>query len=135
MVADRPKPGAELIIQHLGKRFLQRNSRVTTRLDIAGATNIELMLPNNGEIGKLYDDQLLLAERMVFLRQCGATKIKKHLPEPPHVQLNNIAEILIKRPRQIPNLYWQRGQPIGAPVSNLRQIKYIPLPNTLPDID
>ena len=43
--------------------------------------------------------------------------------------------IFTQRPRQIPNEYWQPGQPIGAPVSNFRQIKYLPLPNAVPDLD
>ena len=45
--------------------------------------------------------------------------------------------ILIERPRQIPNIlvYWQPGQPISAPVSNFRQIKCLPLPNAVPDLD
>ena len=37
--------------------------------------------------------------------------------------------------KQIPNVYWQPGQPIDAPVTNFRQIKYLPLPNALPDLD
>ena len=43
--------------------------------------------------------------------------------------------ILTERPRQIPNLYWEPGQPIGAPVNHFRQIKYLPLPNAVPDND
>ena len=54
-------------------------------------------------------------------------------PQP--LQSNYMAEVLTERPRQIPNLYWQPGQPIGAPVSNFRQIKYLPLPNSVPDLD
>ena len=46
-----------------------------------------------------------------------------------------MAGILTERFWQFPNIYWQSGQPIGAPVSNLRQIKYLPLPNALPDLD
>ena len=46
-----------------------------------------------------------------------------------------MAGILRERPRQIPNIYWQQGQPIGAPVSNFRQIKYLPLINSVPDLD
>ena len=51
------------------------------------------------------------------------------------IESNDMAGILTERPRQIPNLYWQQGQPIGAPVSPFRQIKYLPLPNAVPDID
>ena len=43
--------------------------------------------------------------------------------------------ILTERPRQVPNLCWQPNQPIGAPVSTFRQIKYIPLPNAVFDLD
>ena len=46
-----------------------------------------------------------------------------------------MARILTERPQQIPNLYWKHGQPIGAPVRTFRQIKYIPLPNAVPDLD
>ena len=46
-----------------------------------------------------------------------------------------MAGILTERPRKIPNLYWQPGQPIGVPVSHFRQIKYLPLPNLVPDLD
>ena len=43
--------------------------------------------------------------------------------------------ILTERPRQVSNLYLQPGQPIGAPVSTFRQIKYRPLLNAVPDFD
>ena len=46
-----------------------------------------------------------------------------------------MAGIFTQRPRQIPNLYWQPGQPIGAPVSVFRQIKYLPLPNAVLDVN
>ena len=46
-----------------------------------------------------------------------------------------MAGILTERPRHISNLYWQPGQLIGAPVSNFRQIKYLPLFNAVPDLD
>ena len=46
-----------------------------------------------------------------------------------------MAEILTERPRQVLNVYWQLGQVIGAPVSNFRQIRYLPLPNAVPDLD
>ena len=58
-----------------------------------------------------------------------------NLPAPQPVQSNDMAGILTERPRQVPNLYWQPGQPIGNPVSNFRHIKYVPLPNTVPDLD
>ena len=57
------------------------------------------------------------------------------LPTPQPLESNDIAEILTKRLRQVPNVYWQLGQPIGAPVSNFRQIRYLPLPNAVADLD
>ena len=61
------------------------------------------------------------------------TVLQPHAPE--SIQSNDIAEIFTYRPRQIPNLYWQQGQPFGAPVRTFRQIKYLPLPNAMPDLD
>ena len=43
--------------------------------------------------------------------------------------------VLAERPRHIYNLYWQQGQPIGDPISNFRQIRYLPLPNAVTDLD
>ena len=51
------------------------------------------------------------------------------------IQSNDMARNLIGRPQQIPNLYWQQGNPVGAPVRSFRQIKYLPLPNAVPDLD
>ena len=51
------------------------------------------------------------------------------------LQINDMVRILTERPRQIPNLYWQPGQFIGVPVSHFRQIKYLPIPNAVPDLD
>ena len=48
---------------------------------------------------------------------------EQHPPVPQPVQLNDMDGILNELPRQIPNLYWQPGQPIGVPVSHFRQIK------------
>ena len=56
-------------------------------------------------------------------------------PTPQPIQLNEMAGILTKRPRQISNIYLQPGQPIGAPVSNFRQIKYLPVINAVADHD
>ena len=56
-------------------------------------------------------------------------------PTPQQIQLNDMAGILTEPPRQIITIYWQPGQPIGAPVSNFRQINYLPLPNALHDLD
>ena len=36
---------------------------------------------------------------------------------------------------QIPNLYLQQGQLVGALIRTNLQIKYLPLPNAVPDLD
>ena len=46
-----------------------------------------------------------------------------------------MAGILTERFREVSNLNWQPGQLIGTPVSNFRQIKYLPFPNAVPDLD
>ena len=46
-----------------------------------------------------------------------------------------MAGILTECFQQIPNLNWQPGQPISAPVRIFWQIKYIPFPNDVPDLD
>ena len=51
------------------------------------------------------------------------------------IQASDMAGIFSERPQQIQNLYWQPGHLIGAPVSNFRLIKYVPLPNAAPDLD
>ena len=58
-----------------------------------------------------------------------------NLPTPQPLQSNDMAGALTERPQQVSNLYWPLGQPIGVPVSNFRQIKYLPLPNVAPDLD
>ena len=44
---------------------------------------------------------------------------------------------LTERHRQIANsrAYWQPGLPVGAPARYFRQIWYLPLPNSVPDLD
>ena len=91
----------------------------------------------------------VLADQIINLDlQLIAAKSNQHLPDYPaqhqphrryphrskHNQ-NDMAEIFTERPRQIPNLYWQQGKPVGAPVRTFRQIKYLPLPNAMPDLD
>ena len=41
-----------------------------------------------------------------------------NLPAPQLLESNNMAGFLTERRRQVPNFYWQPGQPIGIPVSN-----------------
>ena len=98
--------------------------------------------------------QHVLAKQIIILDlQLIAVKSNQLLPHPPTahpfaihppatnsptlqpLQLNNMARVLTERPQQVPNLYWQLGQPIGVPVSNFRQIKYLPLSNAAPDLD
>ena len=55
-----------------------------------------------------------------------------NLPAPKLVHSNDISGILTERFRLVPNLYWQL---IGVPVRTFRQIKYLPLPNAVPDLD
>ena len=97
------------------------------------------------------DLQLIAAKTKQFLPNLPAAHPPAlHRPAPhqfaPHSPATNLfapqplpsnymAGILTERPRQVPNLYWQPGQPIGAPVNSFRQIKYLPLPNAVPDLD
>lgn len=39
------------------------------------------------------------------------------------------------RQLQYPRAYWQLGQPVGAPVTFICQIQYLPLPAAVPDLD
>ena len=41
LMADQPEPGAELIIRHPEERFARRHARVTKRLELAGAMEME----------------------------------------------------------------------------------------------
>ena len=65
----------------------------------------------------------------------AAPPLATNLPEPQPIQSSDMVGILTERPQQIQNLYWQPGQPIGASVRTFRQIKYIPLPTAVPDLD
>ena len=56
LMADQPEPGAELIIQHPEERFARRHVRVTRRLELAGAMEIEEELPDNDADGELHGD-------------------------------------------------------------------------------
>ena len=63
-MADQPEPGAELIIRHPEERFARRHACVTRRLELAGAMDMEVELPDCDADGELYGDQLLMAERV-----------------------------------------------------------------------
>ena len=77
LVADQPEPGAELIIQHPEERFARRRARVTRRLELAGALEMEEKeeLPDGDSDCELHDDQLLVAERVAASRSGGAIRI------------------------------------------------------------
>ena len=64
LVADQPEPGTELIIRHPEERFARKHARVTRRLELAGAINMEEKLPDGDADGELHGDQLLVAERV-----------------------------------------------------------------------
>ena len=69
------------------------------------------------------------------LNQFEPHPLETNLPALQLLESNDMAGILTERTGQIPNLYWQPGQPIGAPVSHFRQIKYLPCSNAVPDLD
>ena len=64
LVADQPEPGAELIIWHTEERFVLKHARVTRRLELAGAMEMEEKLPDGDAKCESHGDQLLMAERM-----------------------------------------------------------------------
>ena len=78
MVVDQPEPGAKLIIRHLEKRFTWRNARVTKRLELDDALNMEEELPD-GEAGdadgELDNDQLVMAKRVAAAQPGRAIRV------------------------------------------------------------
>ena len=74
-MADQPEPGAELIIWSPKERFARRHARVTKRLELAGAMEMEEKLPYGDANGKLHGDQLLMAERLAFARPGAAFRM------------------------------------------------------------
>ena len=56
LVADQPEPCAELIIRHSEERFDRRHARLTKRLKIAGAIDMEVELPDGVAYGELDGD-------------------------------------------------------------------------------
>ena len=75
LVADQPEPGAELIIRHPEERFDRRHARVTRRLELAGAIEMEEELPDGDADGELNGDQLLMAERVAAAPPGGAIRM------------------------------------------------------------
>ena len=75
LVAVLQEPGAELIIRHPEKRLARRHARVTKRLELAGAMEMEEELPDGDDDGELHGDQLLMAERVVAPRPGGAIRM------------------------------------------------------------
>ena len=74
-MTDQPKLGADLIIRYPEERFVRRHARVTRRQEHAGAMGIKEELPDGDVDGELYDDQLLMVERVVAARPGGAIRI------------------------------------------------------------
>ena len=73
LVADQPELGAELIILHREERLARRCARVTKRLKLAGAMEMEEEeLPDGNADGELHGDQLLVAERVAAARPDSA---------------------------------------------------------------
>ena len=75
LMAHKPEPCAELIIRHSEKQFNRRHARVTRRLKLAGAMEMEKELPYGDADGETHGDQLLMAERVAVARLGGAIQI------------------------------------------------------------
>ena len=76
LVGDQPEPGAELIIRHREERFARRRARVTRRLELAGAMEMEEEeLPEGDADSELHGNQLLVAERVAAARPGGAIRM------------------------------------------------------------
>ena len=75
LVADQPEPGAELIIRHPEKRFARRHARMTRRLELAGAMEVEEVMPDGDGDGELHGDQLLVAAQVAAARLGGAIRM------------------------------------------------------------
>ena len=75
LVADLPEPGAKLIIRHPEERFAQSHARVTRRLELAGAIEMEEKLPDGDADGELHGDQLLMAELVAASRPGAAIRM------------------------------------------------------------
>ena len=75
LVADQAVLGAEFIIRHPEERFARRRARVTMRLELAVAMEMEEELPDGDAYGEIHGDQLLVAERVAAARPGGAIRM------------------------------------------------------------
>ena len=75
LLADQPEPGAVFIIRHPEERFVRLHARVTSRLKLAGAIEMGEELPDGYADGKLYGDQLQVAERVAAARPGGGIRM------------------------------------------------------------
>ena len=75
MVADQSQPGAELIIRHPEEGFARRHARVTKRLELACAMDMEEKLADGDAAGELNCDQLVVAEQVAAARPGGAIRM------------------------------------------------------------
>ena len=75
LIADQPETGAKLIIRHPEERFTRRLARVTRRLELADALDMEEELPDGDADGELHGDQLLVAEQVAAARPGGAIRL------------------------------------------------------------
>ena len=73
LVADHPKPGAELVIRQIEERFKCRHARVITR--IQNDNTMEEEEPDGDFDSELLNDQLLVAWRMADSRPNGAIRM------------------------------------------------------------
>ena len=62
--------------------------------------------------------------------------VLKSVQHPP-ASLDTMSGNFTERPRQTANYrtYWEPGQFVGASARYFRQIRYLPLPNAVPDLD
>ena len=81
LLADQPEPGAKLIIWHPKRRISRRRSRVTMRLNLAGAMELDEEHPNGNSEGELHGDQLVVAEQVTASRPVGAIQWVTSLSE------------------------------------------------------
>ena len=75
LVADQPKPGADLIVQNREERFTTKHARVTRRIKLAGAINMEETLPDGDADGELNFDRFLMAKQLSAARLGGAIRL------------------------------------------------------------